>query len=60
MQRMNAPHERLPEAPLYHRIADGIDAAITSGALRAGDRLPSVRQLSEQHRVSPATAIQVY
>lgn len=60
MQRMNAPHERLPEAPLYHRIADGIDAAIASGALRAGDRLPSVRQLSEQHRVSLATAIQAY
>lgn len=60
MQRMNTLHERLPEAPLYHRIADDIDAAIACGALRAGDRLPSVRQLSEQHRVSPATAIQVY
>lgn len=60
MQRMNALHQPLPAAPLYHRIADGIDAAIASGALRAGDRLPSVRQLSEQHRVSLATAIQVY
>lgn len=60
MPSMNSPHERLPAAPLYHRIAEDIDAAIDSGALRAGDRLPSVRQLCEQHRVSPATAIQVY
>lgn len=60
MQRMNAPHERLPALPLYQRIAEDIDAAIARGALLAGDRLPSVRQLSQQHHVSLATAIQVY
>ena len=34
--------------------------AIHAGALRAGDRLPSVRRVSTQHRVSIATAVQAY
>jgi DNA-binding transcriptional MocR family regulator len=45
---------------LYERVAARIVAAIESGALRPGDRLPSVRRLSEQHRVSVSTAIQAY
>ncbi|WP_341890452.1 PLP-dependent aminotransferase family protein [Variovorax sp. YR752] len=46
--------------PLYQRIAARIEAAIASGAMRAGARLPSVRQLSQQHEVSMSTALQVY
>lgn len=46
--------------PLYQRIAGQLEAAIASGALRAGVRLPSVRQLSQQHGVSMSTALQVY
>lgn len=60
MQRMNAPDRGLPQQPLYHRIAETVETAILSGALRAGDRLPSVRQLSEQHGVSVTTAVQAY
>jgi DNA-binding transcriptional MocR family regulator len=48
------------DAPLYQRIAESIERAIASGALRSGDRLPSVRQLSQQHGVSISTALQVY
>jgi len=47
-------------APLYQRIAGQIERAIESGALRAGLRLPSVRQLSHQHGVSLTTAMQAY
>ena len=46
--------------PLYQRIAAQIEAAIASGAMRAGARLPSVRQLGQQHDVSLSTALQVY
>jgi DNA-binding transcriptional MocR family regulator len=46
--------------PLYQRIAEQIERAIDSGALRAGARLPSVRQLSHQHGVSMTTAMQAY
>lgn len=45
---------------LYQRIAAQIERAIASGALRPGDRLPSVRQLSQQHGVSMSTALQAY
>lgn len=44
--------------PLYQRIASQIALAIDSGALPSGARLPSVRQLSQQHAVSITTAMQ--
>ncbi|MGA0611465.1 PLP-dependent aminotransferase family protein [Caldimonas sp. KR1-144] len=46
------------DAPLYERIANQVEQAMAGGALRAGDRLPSVRQLSQQHGVSVTTALQ--
>ncbi len=53
--------ESLPARPrLYEQVAGRITAAIESGVLRPGDRLPSVRRLSEQHRVSVSTALQAY
>lgn len=47
-------------APLYRQLADSLAAAIASGSLAAGDRLPSVRELSARERVSIATALQTY
>jgi DNA-binding transcriptional MocR family regulator len=49
-----------PENHLYENLAARMAEAIHAGALRAGDRLPSVRRLSTQHRVSIATAVQAY
>lgn len=46
--------------PLYLRISDSVTRQIASGALRAGDRVPSLRQLSRQLRVSITTALQAY
>jgi DNA-binding GntR family transcriptional regulator len=51
---MNAP------VHLYQELAARLAEAIYAGSLRAGDRLPSVRRLSEQHGVSIATAVQAY
>ena len=48
------------QSPLYQRIASQLEAAIASGALRPGDRLPSVRQLSQQYGVSLTTALQAF
>ena len=45
---------------LYESLAEGVAEAIQAGALKAGDRLPSVRRVSAQHRVSIATAVQAY
>ncbi|WP_242393849.1 aminotransferase-like domain-containing protein [Anaeromyxobacter oryzisoli] len=50
-----------PSRPLlYQQLAAQIAAAIDSGALRAGDRAPSVRKLSVQHGVSVSTVLQAY
>ena len=45
---------------LYERVADRMADLIARGALRAGDRMPSVRDLSRQERVSTATVVQAY
>ncbi len=45
---------------LYEQVADRLGAAIAAGTLRAGDRLPSVRQLSSSERVSVSTVLQAY
>lgn len=45
---------------LYERVADRMADLITRGALRPGDRMPSVRELSRQERVSTATVVQAY
>ncbi|HSP15850.1 MAG TPA: PLP-dependent aminotransferase family protein [Thermoanaerobaculia bacterium] len=47
-------------SPLYLRISDNLTQQMASGALRAGDRVPSLRQLSRQMRVSITTALQAY
>ena len=53
--------ESIPSRPrLYEQVAGRITAAIDSGVLRPGDRLPSIRRLSEQHRVSVSTVLQAY
>ena len=47
-------------SPHYVRIGESIIGQIERGLLRAGDRAPSLRQLSAQQRVSVTTALQSY
>ncbi|MBS0426546.1 MAG: PLP-dependent aminotransferase family protein [Proteobacteria bacterium] len=44
----------------YERYADEIAELIRSQALRAGDRLPSVRQASASRGISPSTVFEAY
>jgi DNA-binding transcriptional MocR family regulator len=46
--------------PLYIRIAENVAQQVSAGALRAGDRVPSLRQLGRQMKVSMTTAVQAY
>ncbi len=48
------------KSKLYEQLADKLCDAIATGTLRPGDRLPSVRQLSNQERVSISTVLQAY
>ena len=49
-----------PGCPKYLKLAKGFERQLRCGALRVGDRLPSVRQLRDEHRVSVATAVGCY
>ncbi|MGR6806571.1 aminotransferase-like domain-containing protein [Sphaerotilus natans] len=46
--------------PLYTDLADELSDAIRRGALRPGERLPSVRQARASRQVSAATVFQAY
>src|SRR6266446_2456730 len=49
-----------PGDHLYEQMAGKIHQLIQRGTLRPGERVPSVRKLSEQHDVSIATVLQAY
>jgi DNA-binding transcriptional MocR family regulator len=57
MMRRHGPNSG---EPLYRRLAGLLEEMIQRRSLRAGDRMPSVRQFSSQHRVSVPTALQAY
>jgi len=48
------------DSPLYIQIAEMLVQQVAAGALRPGDRVPSLRQLSQQRSVSISTALQAY
>ena len=45
---------------LYVQVADGIEKMIGEEVLKIGDKLPSVRVLSEEYGISMGTAFQAY
>ena len=52
-----APPEGCPK---YLKLAKSFERQLRAGVLRVGDRLPSIRQLRDAHRVSAATAVGCY
>jgi DNA-binding transcriptional MocR family regulator len=46
--------------PLYEQLAAEVAGQITSGAFRPGDRLPSVRRISQQKGLSISTVLKAY
>src|SRR5215218_4041910 len=44
----------------YLQVAEGIEQMIHEEILRIGDKLPSVRMLSEEYGISMGTAFQAY
>jgi len=48
------------EDHLYMQVADGIEKMIGEEVLKIGDKLPSVRVLSEEYGISMGTAFQAY
>jgi GntR family transcriptional regulator len=48
------------DRPIYSQIADQVKFAVAGGVLRAGDLVPSVRELSKQLVVNPNTVARAY
>ncbi|MBQ0961466.1 PLP-dependent aminotransferase family protein [Ideonella sp. 4Y11] len=46
--------------PLVTQIVDGLAAQIDEGALRAGTKVPSIRQFAHAHQVSVFTVVEAY
>ena len=46
-------------SPIYEQVVYAVKKAIVSGQLEAGDKFPSVRELSRELRIHPNTAQKV-
>src|ERR1700741_3102330 len=46
--------------PIYTQLDRGLRAAIVTGRLRAGDQLPTVRELAVELRINANTVARVY
>src|ERR1700704_1644835 len=53
-------NKRNTDDHLYLQVADGIEKMIGEEVLKIGDKLPSVRVLSEEYGISMGTAFQAY
>ena len=50
----------LDSRPIYEQIKDGLRKLIVTGALRTGEKLPSVRALATQLSINPNTIQRAY
>src|ERR1700684_467042 len=46
--------------PVYRQLIDQVRSGIASGALAAGDQLPTVRQLAVDLAINPNTVMRAY
>jgi DNA-binding transcriptional MocR family regulator len=60
MTMKNTPPTNTSSSLLYEKVASEITGLIDQGTFRAGDRLPSIRQLSTRFTVSINTVMQAY
>ena len=51
------PHSGVP---VYRQMIDQVKYYVASGALKAGDQLPSIRELAQVLAINPTTAVRVY
>jgi len=46
--------------PLFQQLVDAVKRAVATGALKVGDRLPSVRELAEDLVINPNTIAKAF
>lgn len=47
-------------APIYRQLKDRVIGMMLDGALKAGDALPSVRQVAAEYQLNPITVSRAY
>jgi GntR family transcriptional regulator len=47
-------------APIYRQLKDRVIGMMLDGALKAGDALPSVRQIAAEYQLNPITVSRAY
>ncbi|MFT4179641.1 MAG: GntR family transcriptional regulator [Thermomonas sp.] len=47
-------------APIYRQLKERVVAMMLDGALKAGDALPSVRQVAAEYQLNPITVSRAY
>jgi GntR family transcriptional regulator len=47
-------------APIYRQLKDKVIGMMLDGALKAGDALPSVRQIAAEYQLNPITVSKAY
>ncbi|MBO5416905.1 MAG: GntR family transcriptional regulator [Clostridia bacterium] len=52
--------DRLSRVPVYEQVIDGVEREIIAGLLCAGDKLPSVREMSLTLGINPNTIQKAY
>ena len=48
------------DVPIYRQIIEGVREMIATDQLRAGDQLPSIRELARQLRINPSSCVKAY
>jgi GntR family transcriptional regulator len=51
------PHSGIP---VYRQMMDQVKYYVAAGTLRAGDQLPSIRELAQSLAVNPTTVVKAY
>lgn len=46
--------------PIYQQAVEQIKLKVVSGVLRAGDRMPSIRELARTLKINPTTTAKIY
>ena len=57
---MNIRVNPLSGTPLYLQLVEHLKHAIETGAIKAGDQLPSVRKMAEDLLINPNTVVRAY
>ena len=57
---MNITVDPTSPKPIYKQVVDGVRMAIALGSLKAGDRLPAIREMAVKTRVHRNTIVRAY